>query len=93
MQGTGKLAAFTCISFPPPALADEGFGRENPYCTGVVELDENVRVVARIEGVETRDSEAIQTGLPVEIAFRGQEGIADQRPIVTFQPATRNIST
>ena len=86
LNGTGRLLAATCISLPPPALAAEGYGRENPYCTGVVELEENVRVVARIEGVDTRDPDAIPIGMSVQIVFRDSEHDAETRPVVTFQP-------
>ena len=43
IQGKGRLAAFTCISVGPPFMIKEGFDRGNPYCTGVVELEEKVR--------------------------------------------------
>ena len=51
MKGAGRLVALTSISIGPPAMQMEGFNRNNPYCTGVVELDEGPRVVARIEDV------------------------------------------
>ena len=86
MKGTGRLAAVTCISFPPPALAKAGYGRENPYCTGVVELDENARVVARIEGVDTQHPGAIPTGLSVEVLYRDSECADGRKPVITFQP-------
>ena len=52
MSGKGKLAAFTCISIGPSAMIAEGYNRNNPYCSGVVELVEGPRVDARIEGVD-----------------------------------------
>ena len=48
MQGRGKLAAYTCILIGTPAMIAEGYGRKNPYCSGVVELEEGGRVDARI---------------------------------------------
>ena len=45
-KGTGKLAAFTSITVAPPYMAKEGFGRNNPYVVGVLELDERVKTVA-----------------------------------------------
>jgi uncharacterized OB-fold protein len=86
MKGTGRLVATTCISVPPPALAEEGYGRTNPCCTGVVELDESIRVVARIEGVNTQDPESISTGMPVEIVFHDAKAISRSKPVVTFRP-------
>jgi hypothetical protein len=74
MAGTGTLAAFTSISICPPWMAQLGFGRENPYCTGVVRLDEGPRIVARIDGVDARHPERIDIGLPLAIRF------PDKRP-------------
>ena len=51
MGGKGKLSAFTCIAIGPPFMIAEGYNRNNPYCSGVVELEEGVRVDARIEEV------------------------------------------
>lgn len=69
MKGKGKLAAFTCISVGPPSMVEEGYDRKNPYCTGVVELEEGPRVVARINGVDTKTPESIKVGLPVTAEF------------------------
>ena len=44
MKGHGHLAAFTCISIPPPFMMAQGYHRKNPYCTGVVELEEGARI-------------------------------------------------
>ena len=32
MQGTGTLAGFTSIAIGPRFMAEEGYGRGNPYC-------------------------------------------------------------
>lgn len=88
MQGTGTLAAFTCISIVPKSLSEEGFGRHNPYCVGVVQIDEGPKVVARIVGVDTLDPESIRIGIPmtVEYLHRTQEGTA--KTILAFKPIT-----
>ena len=69
MKGTGKLAAFTCISIGPAFMAEEGYDRNNPYCTGVVQLDEGVRIDARIEGFDNTNPETIKIGTPVSVEF------------------------
>ena len=69
MKGTGKLAAFTCIAIGPPSMIEEGYDRNNPYCSGVVKLAEGPRVVARIEGVDARNPEHIQIGTPLKVKF------------------------
>ena len=85
-KGTGKLAAFTCIAVGTPAMIEEGYDRDNPYCTGVVELDESPRVVARIEGVDTRNPESILIGTPVEARFLHCGTGADARTVLAFSP-------
>jgi uncharacterized OB-fold protein len=74
MKGKGKLVAFTCIAIGPPFMIKEGYDRKRPYVSGVVELEEGVRVVARIEGVDGSKPETIKIGTPVRIEFlhRGQ---------------------
>ena len=69
LKGSGKLAAFTCIGIGPSFMAAEGFSRENPYCSGVVELDEGARVDARIEGLDTKNPENIKIGMPLTVKF------------------------
>ena len=75
MKGKGKLLAFTCIAVGPPFMIKEGHDRKHPYCTGVVELEEGVRVVARIEGMDTTNPEGIKIGTPLTAEFlhRGEE--------------------
>jgi uncharacterized OB-fold protein len=69
MKGRGKLAAFTCIGIGPSFMAEEGFDRNNPYCSGVVLLDEGVRIDARIEGFDNANPETIKLGTPVTVEF------------------------
>jgi len=69
MKGNGKLAAFTCIAVGPPRMIAEGYDRNNPYCVGVVELDEGTRVDARIEGVDPKKPETIKVGMALKVKF------------------------
>jgi uncharacterized OB-fold protein len=86
VKGQGKLISFTCIAVGPPSMKEEGFDRNNPYCLGVVELDEGVRVVARIQGVDARHPETIRIGTPLsaKILHRG-EG-ESERGVLAFEP-------
>jgi len=68
-KGTGKLAAFTSIVVAPPYMAKEGFGRNNPYVVGVVELAEGVKTVARIVGFDAKKPELIKVGTPLKAEF------------------------
>lgn len=76
VEGQGKLSAFTCITVGPPFMIAEGYNRNHPYCSGVVQLEEGVRVDARIEGVDTNRPENIKIGMPLAVKFlhRGEKG-------------------
>lgn len=87
MKGTGKLAGFTCIAIGPSFMAEEGYGRNNPYCVGVVELDEGTRVDARIEGVDAARPETIQVGMPLKVKFLHRGEGDNQRTFLAFEPA------
>lgn len=87
MSGRGKLAAFTCIGIGPSFMAEEGYDRKNPYCTGVVELEENVRMDARIEGVDARNPETIRVGTPMTAEFLHRGEGESQRTFPAFRPA------
>ena len=86
MSGRGKLAAFTCISIGPSFMTAEGYNRKNPYCSGVVELDEGPRVDARIEGVDPKKPDAIRIGTPLKIKFIHR--LKEELPItyLAFEP-------
>lgn len=88
MGGKGKLSAFTCIAIGPPSMIAEGYNRKNPYCSGVVELEEGARVDARIQGVDAKKPEGIKVGMPMKATFlhRGEaEGL--MRTYLAFEPA------
>ena len=69
-----------------PAMVEEGYDRNNPYCSGAVELVEGPRVVARIEGVDTLHPGTIKIGLPVKATFLHRGTDEDRRIILGFTP-------
>jgi uncharacterized OB-fold protein len=87
MRGKGRLSAFTCIAICPPFMIAEGYGRNNPYCSGVVELEEGVRVVARIEEVNTREPEYIQVGMPLTVSFLHRGEGENRKTFLAFRPS------
>ena len=89
-EGEGQLVAFTCISIGPPAMVEEGYDRNNPYCSGAVELAEGPRVVARIEGVDTLHPETIKIGMPVKAAFLHQGAGENRKTVLGFIPVDEN---
>ena len=86
MQGEGKLVGFTCITIGPAFMADEGYDRNNPYCVGVVDLEEGTRVDARIEGVDVLSPETIKVGLPLKIKFLHRGEGENLQTFLAFEP-------
>jgi uncharacterized OB-fold protein len=83
MKGKGKLATFTCISIAPPLMIAQGYNREHPYCSGVVELEEGERVYARIEGVDATEPEIGWVGMPMRVKFLHRE----KETYLAFEPS------
>jgi len=50
-------------------MIGEGFGREKPYVSAIIELDEGVMISARLTGVDAAHPETIQVGMPVTMEF------------------------
>lgn len=69
LGGRGRLAAFTVIVIGPTFMNEQGFGRDNPYVSGIVALDEGVRISARILGVDAKNPAGIAIGLPLKVEF------------------------
>ncbi len=84
MSGKGRLAAFTCIAIGPPFMVEEGYDRNHPYCTGVIELEEGPRMVARIDGVDAQKPETIKIGTSLMMKFL--QRTADQETVLAFAP-------
>ncbi len=81
----GKLAAFTCISVPPTWMAAEGYGRNEPYCSGIVEMEEGPRISARILGVEAKNPESITVGTPVTLEILERKQGDQTIPYLAFR--------
>ncbi len=85
-KGSGKLVAFTDIVVAPPAMAKEGFGRNNPYVVGVIELEEGARIVGRIIGVDAKKPETIRVGTPLKGEFIHSGQGPGQKTYLAFRP-------
>ena len=86
MKGKGKLAAFTCVAIGPPFMIKEGYDRKHPYVSGVVELEEGAKVVARIEGIDATKPEAIRIGAPLKIEFLHRGEGENSTTFLAFRP-------
>ena len=85
LAGKGRLAAFTAVHIGPTFMNQEGFGRDKPYLTGLVELEEGVRISARLLGFDPEQPGEIKIGTPVqlELIHIGQE--EDRRTQLAFK--------
>jgi uncharacterized OB-fold protein len=86
MPETGRLAAFTSISIGPPSMQAEGYNRKNPYCSGVVEVGDGVRIDARIEGIDPKHPEAITVGMAMRTDFIHREKEGVRSTVLAFRP-------
>ena len=68
-SGKGKLAGFTVVYIAPTFMIEQGFGRNAPYVSGIVELDEGVKISARIIGVDATKPEEIKIGSSLAVDF------------------------
>jgi uncharacterized protein len=84
-RGAGKLAAFTSIFIATPAMAKEGFNKNNPYVVGVIELEEGAKIVGRITGVNGKKPEEIKIGTPLKAEFIRAGAGADQKTFLSFK--------
>ena len=69
LSGRGVLAAYTAVHIGLTALNAEGYSRDNPYCSAIVELAEGVKISARLLGVDARQPDSIQIGAPLTAVF------------------------
>ncbi len=85
LSGKGKLAAYTSVYVGPSFMNNQGFGRDNPYLTGIVELEEGVKISARILGFDAKAPQQVAIGASLHITFI-ETGEGDARKnILAFQ--------
>lgn len=86
MKGKGRPVALTAIAVGPPSMIKEGYDRKRPYVLGVVELEEGVRVDARIEDVDGSKPEGIRIGTPLTVKFLHRGEGEGSRTVLAFRP-------
>ncbi len=85
MSGRGKLAAYSSVFVGPSTLQAEGYDRNNPYCAGIVELDEGVKISARVLGVDAKHPANIAIGTPLTIEFVERGEGEQKRTVLAFK--------
>lgn len=86
-SGKGELVAYTVIFVPPVMMAKAGYDAKNPYCVGIVELEEGPRISAQILDVDLDHPENIMIGteLLMSTVTRGEN--ENQETFLAFKPA------
>jgi len=74
LSGKGTLQAFTCITVGPSFMVALGHDRKNPYCCGIVALEEGPQVSGQILGINPQEPESIRIGTPLTLEIMQQDG-------------------
>ena len=86
-SGEGKLVAYTVISVPPVMMAEAGYNAKNPYCVGIVELEEGPRIAAQILEVDISTPENIKIGTPLRMTTIIRGEAEKKANYLAFRPA------
>jgi len=85
-KGTGKLEGFTIVYIGSTAMIAAGYDRKNPYCVGVVRLDEGPMISGQILGVDVFHPESIEIGIPVKAAYVDRGEGETKKSSLAFEP-------
>lgn len=87
LGGEGTVIGFTSITVSPTALAARGYGRDRPYLTAVVALNEGPCVPARLEVEATQNLEQYASvGMAVKADFIEETDGENTRTTLVFRP-------
>ena len=86
MSGVGELIAFTTVHIAPTAMIEAGYDRKNPYCAGIVKLEEGPAISAQILGVDPTKPQEIAIGMPVRMTFIERGNGEETRTFLGFEP-------
>lgn len=73
LSGAGTLLALTAVYIVPTAMAEQGYGRDRPYLSGIVQTAEGPNISARILGADAHQPAKIPLGSAVTIDFIDHE--------------------
>ena len=85
LSGQGKLAAFSAVFIGPSAMNAEGYDRTNPYCAGIVELAEGVKISARVLGVDAKHPANIAIGTPLKVEYLDKGEGEQKKTVLAFK--------
>lgn len=84
-SGRGKLFSYSVVRVGTTYYEAKGYSRDNPYCWGVVELDEGPRISALLLGADLSQPDSIKIGQPVEAVFPEKAAAEEERNAITFR--------
>jgi len=84
-SGRGKLISYSVVRVGTTSYEEKGYSRDNPYCWGVVELDEGPRISALLLGADVSRPDSITIGQPLEVVFPDKGEAEGERSPVTFR--------
>lgn len=86
LKGKGKIVAFTTVHVAPTIMVKEGFDRQNPYCSGIVQLEEGPKIGARILNIDAKKPQEIKVGTPVTVEFVERAEGESKQTFLAFKP-------
>ena len=87
MSGKGKLEAFTVTLYGPTRMVEAGYGPKNPYCVGIVRLEEGPAISAQILGLDLSKPEEIKIGTPMQLTFINRTEGEEEKTYIGFEAA------
>ena len=86
LRGQGKITGFTSIAIAPGFMTQQGYGRDNPYLTGIVQLAEGPSISGRLVKMDATRPEEVAIGTPVSAVFLEDERDGQKRMMLGFRP-------
>jgi uncharacterized OB-fold protein len=83
-SGKGKLNSYSVVRVGTTAYEEKGYTRENPYCWGVVQLDEGPHISGLLLGIDFSHPDSITIGQRLEVVFPDKPEEGAERNPVTF---------
>ena len=84
-SGRGKLVSFSVVRVGTTYYETKGHSRDNPYCWGVVKLEEGPCISAFLLGADLTSPDSIKIGKPLEAVLSDKVSEEGERNPVTFR--------
>ena len=68
-------------------MVEAGYGPKNPYCVGIVRLDEGPAISSQILGLDLSKPEEIKIGTPMQLTFINRTEGEAEKTYIGFEAA------